>query len=82
MCFKDGTTPGLMTVEKVQTGTREDVECGAHGICVEEEGVCDCFVGYQSGDGTGGSGERGDCSWRNKYQTALFTGSGIAYDYN
>ncbi|CAM9146187.1 unnamed protein product [Ectocarpus fasciculatus] len=78
----DGTTPGLVTVEKVQTGTREDVECGAHGICLEEEGVCDCFVGYQSGDGSGGSGERGDCSWRNKYQTALFTENGVAYDYN
>lgn len=44
--------------------------------------MCDCFVGYQSSDGAGGSGERGDCGWKNEYQTALFAGDGTAYDYN
>ena len=80
--LKDGVTAGSITVQETQTGTREDVECAAHGICLEEEGVCDCFVGYQSSDGAGGIGERGDCGWRNTYQTALFSGDGIADDYN
>lgn len=44
--------------------------------------MCECFVGYQSSDGQGGNGERGDCGWRNEYQTALFSGNGIAYDYD
>ena len=71
-----------MTVEKARTGTREDVECAGHGICLEDEGVCDCFVGYQSSDGKGGLGEMGDCGWRNQYQTALFTSAGEADDSN
>lgn len=82
LSFKDGVTAGSITVQETQTGTREDVECAGHGICLEGEGVCDCFVGYQSSDGTGGMGERGDCGWWNSYQTALFSGDGIADDYN
>lgn len=80
--MQDGATPGTITVEKIQTGTREDVECAAQGICIEEEGVCDCFVGYQSSNGSGAIGERGDCGWRNKHQTALFSSDGTANDYN
>ncbi|CAM9293856.1 unnamed protein product, partial [Hapterophycus canaliculatus] len=53
----DGATRGSVEVKEVQSGTREDVQCAAHGICVEEEGVCDCFGGYQSSDGAGGRGE-------------------------
>lgn len=69
-------------MSKVRPGTREDVECGAHGICAESTGRCDCFVGYQSSDGQGGVGERGDCGWRNEHQTALYAGNGVAADYN
>lgn len=69
-------------MQKVQIGTREEVECAGHGICLEEEGLCDCFVGYQSSDGRGAIGEMGDCGWRNKYQTALFISDGEANDYN
>ncbi|CAM9893367.1 unnamed protein product [Sphacelaria rigidula] len=80
--MSDGTTTGKVSVTKMQTGTREDLECAAHGICLESTGTCDCFVGYQSSNGSGSIGERGDCGWRNEHQTALFSGSEQASDYN
>ncbi|CAM9329921.1 unnamed protein product, partial [Discosporangium mesarthrocarpum] len=78
----DGVTPGVMNVTKVRKGTREDLECAAHGLCDESTGVCNCFVGYQSSDGAGGQGQRGDCGWWNQEQTGLFKGNGISLDQN
>ena len=44
-------------------GSREWAECNRRGVCDRDRGVCDCFPGYASGDGTieNRRGTRGDC---------------------
>ncbi|CAM9369942.1 unnamed protein product [Phaeothamnion confervicola] len=70
---------GVMSVTEVTAGTREDVECAAHGVCDTSIGRCSCYVGYQSADDNGTAwGNRGDCGWRNDAQTELYRGAGRA----
>lgn len=43
------------------TGTTEDWECSGRGMCDLAIGVCTCFPGLESSDGTNNPGSRGDC---------------------
>lgn len=58
------TTVTSATVAEATKGTRENKECSDHGICDRQLGVCKCFPGYTSSDGSGGSGTRSDCGFR------------------
>ena len=42
-------------------GTKQNIECNGRGLCDWETGLCACFAGYGSSDGTGAAGARGDC---------------------
>ena len=51
-------------------GTKEDVECSRKGVCNPATGRCRCVNGYSSSNGTVTSpGSRGDCSFRNMFNT-------------
>jgi len=59
-----------VNITRLVTCTKEDVECSALGICNESNGRCSCLEGYGSSNGSLTShGERGDCSWYNKWYT-------------
>lgn len=45
-------------------GTTENDICSNRGMCDRSTGQCMCFKGWFSGDGLGGVGDRGDCSYR------------------
>ena len=40
-------------------GTKEDIVCSGRGVC--NSGVCVCDENFQSSDGNGNAGSRGDC---------------------
>jgi len=46
------------------TGTREWAECSNRGNCDHKAGVCRCLPGFESSDGRGNLGSRGDCGHR------------------
>ena len=61
-----GSSPTMDFAESVE-GTLENIECGGQGKCNTAKGICACFPGYDSSDGSGGAGERGDCGLRLTY---------------
>jgi hypothetical protein len=61
-----------LQLRRVQAGTREEVECSAMGLCDASRGRCRCVAGYQSSNGSlEAAGQRGDCSFFNKYYTTV-----------
>ena len=72
----DGTiTIGSGLTAKLYTniqGTHENHVCSDRGICDFLTGICGCFTGYGSSDGSRGEGKRGDCGYVEPYLT--FTG--------
>lgn len=50
-----------LVVTKVITGSREELECSGRGICSPSSGVCACSMYFQSSNGNGNLGRRGDC---------------------
>jgi len=62
--------PPRINITRSVICSKEDVECSALGICNESIGRCSCLEGYGSSNGSLVSpGERGDCSWFNKWYT-------------
>jgi hypothetical protein len=53
-----------INVTETQQGTKENVECSAHGYCNADIGMCTCEAGYYSSDGQGNPGHRGDCGFK------------------
>jgi hypothetical protein len=54
-------------VDPLQTsvkGTKNYVECSNRGQCDYDSGQCKCVPGFESSDGLGGRGHRGDCGHR------------------
>ena len=78
----DGTNLGqtsmseipIITSEKVTTGTKEDDVCSNHGHCDESLGVCECLEDWQTSDGYGSPGTRGDCGHRQTGTTSSCPG--------
>jgi hypothetical protein len=44
-----------------QTGTKENDACSGRGYCSAISGTCTCYPGYDTSDGRGAAGMRGDC---------------------
>jgi len=47
-------------------GSKEWSVCSGRGTCDEGKGVCSCFTGFDSSNGFGGVGARGDCGYAAK----------------
>ena len=63
----NGSAATFNIAEKVK-GTKEDLECSGQGVCNEYNGICACRQGFGSSNGTvGGIGDRGDCTFYNRY---------------
>jgi hypothetical protein len=60
---------GTVSVAETVTGSYENVECGNQGFCNTDKGICNCVDGFDSSDGSGASGERGDCGFKLSYIT-------------
>ncbi|CAM9627271.1 unnamed protein product [Chrysoparadoxa australica] len=57
------TSPSY-TVTETTKGTKEVAVCSGRGTCDSATGLCTCMKGYESSDGNGAQGSRGDCGWR------------------
>lgn len=51
-------------------GTKEFNTCSDRGLCTYALGLCTCFRGYGSSDGTGKEGKLGECGYVEPYITA------------
>lgn len=56
---------GTVTVQTLQDGSKEAVECSNRGHCDFATGRCDCAPQYGSSDGNGNVGRLGDCGVKN-----------------
>jgi len=61
------------------TGTREHAECSGRGTCDHAAGVCRCLPGFQSSDGRGNAGSRGDCGHRYLSGMSVTTRPSVAF---
>lgn len=52
-----------LVVEETLKGTKESVTCSGRGLCETSTGICQCFQGFGSSDGMGGSGTLADCGY-------------------
>ena len=57
----DDAQQTMLTIKESKKGTFENEECGNRGTCDYTTGLCMCFTGYGSSDGSGYMGNRGDC---------------------
>lgn len=64
------STGGAVTLEvreggsgQSSDGTTEDAPCSNRGYCDAKTGTCTCEVNFESSDGQGGPGSRGDCGY-------------------
>jgi hypothetical protein len=53
----------LRVDEAVKGHTDSLMECGGRGTCNTQTALCKCMPSWYSGNGTGGPGRRGDCSY-------------------
>lgn len=56
----DSLTAQSTTVYAV-TGSKENLYCSGRGSCELTSGLCSCYSGYDTSDGHGNEGNRGDC---------------------
>lgn len=58
----------MVSVSKERVGTFIDAECSGQGVCDRKTGICKCYTGFSSSNGSISSpGERGDCTFVDKY---------------
>ncbi|CAM9140099.1 unnamed protein product, partial [Discosporangium mesarthrocarpum] len=57
-----GTDPS-MTVEQVVEGTKESVACSGRGLCDTDQSICSCEPEFDTSNGYGAQGRRGDCGY-------------------
>ena len=44
-------------------GSKEDDTCSGRGVCDQTSGVCSCLTDFDTSNGYGLGGTRGDCGW-------------------
>ncbi len=67
------------TLESVK-GTKEYAECSNRGKCDYTAGICQCLPGFQSSNGNGAFGDRGDCGHRYMSNIPFTTRKNAIYD--
>ena len=70
-----------MSKPATTTGTKEDDVCSNHGHCNESLGVCKCLDDWQTSDGYGSAGTRGDCGFRSSGTTSSCPGEPACLGY-
>jgi len=67
--YREGTdlSFGGSSASEVVKGTTENAECSGRGICDHNTGICRCFQGFGSSNGSGGAGGIDDCGYREPY---------------
>ena len=62
MCYSL-TDAKLYEIIFFKKGTKEDIACSGRGICDQTSGICSCFTDFDTSNGYGHGGTRGDCGW-------------------
>lgn len=57
------TSSTKLVVSEITAGTKEDLDCSNRGLCDTETGICTCSDGWDTSDGYGNEGQRGDCGY-------------------
>lgn len=57
------TSSTKLTISEITTGTKEDLDCSNRGLCDTETGICTCADGFDTSNGYGDQGQRGDCGY-------------------
>ncbi|CAM9423451.1 unnamed protein product, partial [Choristocarpus tenellus] len=57
-----GTDPSVVVAESV-TGTKENFDCSGRGLCDQDHSVCTCEPEFDTSNGSGSEGQRGDCGY-------------------
>eukprot|EP00981_Chlorochromonas_danica_P010283 scaffold3079_cov187-Ochromonas_danica.AAC.10 len=63
LTLSSSITNVVLSVAKVVTGTKEDMECSNRGICDPIIGTCQCSLDFDTSNGYNQPGTRGDCGY-------------------
>eukprot|EP01031_Cornospumella_fuschlensis_P038707 gene38706-47059_t len=63
LTLSNSLSSAVLTVAKVRSGTKEDLECSNRGICDTTSGTCTCALDFDTSNGYNQAGTRGDCGY-------------------
>ena len=61
LAFSSAVQVVTLQISQTQVGTKENAECSNRGICDPTTGYCGCSTNFDTSDGYGNPGTRGDC---------------------
>lgn len=61
--LKNRNISPVLRVAKLQAGTKENAFCSNRGTCDIASGICMCSTNYDTSNGLGAAGRRGDCGY-------------------
>ena len=59
--YADGAASPASALTVSVRGNKENIDCSGRGFCDDLTGVCACYTSYQTSNGYGAAGQRGDC---------------------